>query len=130
MRLVIYRILVCFFVASFVFSGAAWAACIDLPVTPASGSTSFIGHDHIGGHSGRHHPTNEENAGSSDQGPATHGHGVAVKCCSMAPIFSLAPGLLTRAVEFPRVDVSFRFAQREMVGHIVALEPGIPKFIV
>lgn len=124
------RVSVFLFIVAFVFSGAAWAACVDLPVAPASGTTVFIGHDHAGGHNGRHLVTGEENADASDQGPATHGHGAVVKCCSMAPVFNLAPDLVVRPVAFSRPAAVFRFVQRGMIGHIVALEPGIPKSIV
>jgi hypothetical protein len=126
MREFVRRILVSIFIAAFVVSGAAWAACIDLPVGPASTSSSHH-HAGMGGHGDRH--IGEENTVTSDQGPVSHGHGIVVKCCSMAPVFSLPPELAVRSIDFPRLAAAFRFVQRGMVGHIVALEPGIPKSI-
>lgn len=128
MRQLVRRILVSLFIVSFVASGAAWAACIDLPIGLASTSSS---HHHAGldNHGDRHHENGDENAAKSDQAPVSHSHGL-VKCCSMAPVFNLAPEFMARSIDFPRSAVAFGFVQRGMIGHIVALEPGIPKPIV
>jgi len=129
MRDVIRRIGVCLFVVAFVFSGATWAACIELPVTPAA--VISASHDHHAGaadHSDYLHMGGGQTAAAPDHSPVSdHDHAVVVKCCSMAPTFSLSPNLLATSFSFSGTAISFPVIRRDLTGFIVALEPGIPK---
>lgn len=131
MREVVRRVCVCLFVVSFVFSGATWAACIDLPAAVAPAATAHSHHHaDAAGQGARHHDA-DHHATAPDQGPpADHGHGIVVKCCSMAPVFSLAPNLSATPVTFSGAVISFRLARRDLTGFIAVLDPGIPKPIV
>jgi hypothetical protein len=132
MRDVVRRICVCLFVVSFVFSGATWAACFDCPAAQASAAPAAAAHDHrhAADHATHHHAGSEQAAVADQIPPGGHDHAHTVKCCSMVPAFSLAPSLSTSPVIFSGALISFRVAQRDLTGFIVALEPGIPKPIV
>ena len=135
MRDVIRRIGVCLFVVAFVFSGATWAACGVLPAAQAAVSPAVPAHAHQNVAAADHGTyQNGESSYASvapDQGPLPdHSHTAAVKCCSMAPVVSLSPNLSATLVIFSAAAISFRTAQRDLTGFIVALDPGIPKSIV
>ncbi|MEP7031997.1 MAG: hypothetical protein ABI830_13760, partial [Pseudolabrys sp.] len=79
-------------------------------------------------HAAHRHGGGGHLAALPDQAPS-HDHG-SIKCCSMAPVFSLSPNLSDSPVKFTGAALVFQFAERHLTGHIVALEPGIPKTIV
>lgn len=56
-----------------------------------------------------------------------HNH---LKCCWTCNIPSLLPNVTTVPVTFSYRAAVFYVAQRHLVGHPVALDPGIPKSIV
>lgn len=126
MRDVIRRIGVYLFVVTFVLSGATWAACIDLPAPAVAAAHSQ--HAAADDHSAHRHGGGGHLAAVPDQAPS-HDHG-PIKCCSMAPVFSLSPNLSDSPVKFVGAALGFHYAERYLTGHIVALEPGIPKTIV
>lgn len=132
MRQIARRISVCLLVVAFVFSGAAWAACIELPVVVAT-SVSVGHHSTVVADSGSDLNSGEgqQDAVAPGQVPVPgHDHASGVKCCSMAPVVNLTPNLKATSVQFPCAVMSFRVIQRNLTGFIVALEPGIPKPIV
>lgn len=131
MRQLARRISVCLLVVAFVFSGAAWAACIELPVVVAP-PLSVGHHSTVVADSG-----SDLNSGDGQVAVAPgqvpvpgHDHASGVKCCSMAPVVNLTPNLKATSVHFSCAAMSFRVIQRDLTGFIVALEPGIPKPIV
>lgn len=136
MRETMRRIFVTLLAVAFVFSGVAWAACIEQPQSLAGAETVLLmsanqvhSHSVFTNHSSQAENDNLTSTSNNDSLP-DHGLAPVVKCCSMAPAFSLSSELAARPVDFPRSVVAFRFVQRGMAGNIVALEPGIPKPIV
>ena len=129
--IVIRRAFVCFLMVAFVFSGAAWAACIELPATPAAVTASHEHHAGAADHSDHRHIGGEQTAAAPDHGPVSdHDHAVVVKCCSLAPVVSLSPNLSASPVSFSGAVISFHITQRDLTGFVAALDPGIPKPIV
>ncbi len=58
---------------------------------------------------------------------AAHDH---LKCCPTCNVVSMVPALVEVAVPFSYAPASFRTAEVGLVGHLVALDPDIPKTIV
>ena len=56
-----------------------------------------------------------------------HNH---LKCCWTCNVASLLPNVATIPVTFSYRGTIFYMAQRHLVGHLVALDPDIPKSIV
>lgn len=53
------------------------------------------------------------------------------KCCSMCVVFaSVMPESSANSLRFAYADVAFLLIKRELAGHLVALDPDIPKAIV
>lgn len=122
MQLFIRKVFMSFFIVAFAFSGATWAACIELPVAPTA--TVAMSHAH-------QHDVVAIAAHQHDQVPVPqHDHAPVVKCCSMAPVVGLAPNLSASHVDFSGDAVTFRLADQALIGFVEALDPGIPKTVV
>lgn len=130
---VIRCICVSLLVVSFVFSGAAWASCIDLHLAHASGTAATAAHDH---HTPAvDHSTDDradsEQVNTADPGPLDdHDHAPSIKCCSAIPAFSLTADIPASPATFSGALISFRTAQRDLIGFVASLDPGIPINIV
>ena len=53
-----------------------------------------------------------------------------LKCCVACNLVSLVPNVAAIPVAFSYTNTAFDAAQHELVGHLVALDPGIPKPLV
>jgi hypothetical protein len=120
------------FVVSFVFSGVAWAACIDLPVAQGAASSGVATHMAVAAdHDAHHHGNLTQTAAIPDQDPAAdHDYSPAVKHCSTIPAVNLTADLSAWSVTFSGALISFRVAQRDLIGFVASLDPGIPIYIL
>jgi hypothetical protein len=122
-----YRLGIWLIAVAFVFNGAASGAWIDLPMAPA-----LAAHDHHGAMAAAGHDehSGEVVAAVTDHGQAydyAHNH---LKCCGICYVANLTPDVIAVVVTFSYSDVTFRMAKHDLVGHLVALDPDIPKTIV
>lgn len=117
--------------ASFVFNGAASRAWIDLPVALAAtaqdhhGASVAAGHDAHSGQFGAN-----AIAAAPDQSQDHEHVDSCLKCCNMCNVANVLPGFVAKPVTFSYAAVAFRMGQRNLVGHLVALDPDIPKAII
>jgi len=82
-------------------------------------------------HDAHHHVNPTRTAATPDQDPAAdYDYSPAVKHCSMVPAVSLVADLSASSVTFSSALISFRVAQRELIGFVASLDPGIPIYIV
>lgn len=125
------HLLVCFLTVAFVFSGAPWQSCIE--VAPAQAAPVAATHDH---QHDQHHAKaavadHDYGAGAvkaaSTQAPIDH---TCLKCCGVCTAVSSMPALSATPVIFSAALISFRTGEAHLTGHVVALDPGIPKSIV
>jgi Protein of unknown function (DUF2946) len=122
-----YRFGIWLIAVAFVFNGAASYAMIDAPVAPilfAQGHHDAAASADHGAHS------DEVAAAATDHGQAhdyAHNH---LKCCGICNVASLLPDVIAVPVAFSYATVTFRTLQNDLVGHLVALDPDIPKTIV
>jgi hypothetical protein len=125
-----YRLGIWLIAVAFVFNGAASGAWIGLPMAPA-----LAVHDHHGGPATAGHDAHFDQA-SHDAIGATPDHGQApehdscLECCGMCNIANVIPDIVANPVMFSYAEVTFRTAQDDLVGHLVALDPDIPKTII
>lgn len=123
-----YRLSIWLIVLAFVFNGAASLAAIDLPTASAliaqnqnhDNARTAAPSDHVG--------NNNVMVAMLDHGQA-HGHS-ALKCCNICNVANVIPDIVAIPVTFSYATVAFRRGQHDLVGHLVALDPGIPKTIV
>ena len=145
------RLFICLLAAAFVVSGAATRAWIALPaalaaqpsvVAHAAGHAVAENHDGAPAHDHTAHASHAAAAGHN----ADHAAGDAVaavadqetgdhvddclKCCSMCNVTSFVPGLAATPVTFSYADIAFPVKENALVGHLVALDPDIPKAVV
>ena len=87
--------------------------------------------DHQGQHNTHHHAQPDGTSVALDQS-AVHDHsGGDAKCCTMCIILDNAvPTYLAAATPFRYRAVVFTSGRQHLVGHLVALDPDIPKIIV
>ena len=113
----------------FVFNGAAVPTWIDLP---AAAPTLTVDSDH--GVSVRDVAQSDHDSDRDSAMAATLDHGQSVKhidkCCVTCSTASMVPDAVVTAVIFSSVAIKFHAAQTDMVGHLVALDPDIPKLLV
>jgi len=134
------RIFVCLLALAFLLSGATWRNCIDASVAQAAPVVAAPDHqhDHYGPKHGfmstaeatHDHGGHVTTAAKSDQGQLPANDHACLKCCSMCTVTGLTPGISTTPAVISTSVISFRLGQRNLVGHAVALDPGIPKPIV
>ncbi len=105
-----------------VFNGAA-------PFAPAMEQAAIVqGHDHAVGNHAAGAADHGAFAASTDHGRQhDHAHN---KCCMLCNIASVLPGVTAVPMTFSYATVSFRMARHNLVGHLVALDPDIPKSLV
>jgi hypothetical protein len=107
-------------------TGYAW---VDAPDLPAA-----VAHDHRGGAgaAGHHDHSGDRIAIVADSG-LTYGSMLDhLKCCGRCNVnvVSLLPRAVAIPATFSFATLSFRTTQDHLVGHLVVLEPDIPKTIV
>jgi hypothetical protein len=122
----VYRLGIWLIAVAFVFNGATSYAKFDLPVAPglvAHGHDSAqpVCHDAHSNHTGN----NTVTAADHDQA-AAHSHS-NLQCCGICSVASVLPDVVAIAVPFSYAAVMFYTGQRDLIGHFVALDPGIPK---
>ena len=122
-----YRLGIWLIALTLVFNGAAMYATNDLPEM----SMAFAqGHHHDAGAAACDVHSDDLTAMAANSGPIhghAHGH---LKCCGTCNVASVLPSAVGMAVALSYKTASFRMAQRDLVGHLVTLDPGIPKSIV
>lgn len=120
-----YRLGIGLIAFALVFNGVAAAYALnDAPGLPA-----VAAHEHHGGVAHRDH-AHDRVAVAADAGQTHGGMQDHLKCCGRCNFVSLLPGSVAIPVTFSYATVSFPKAQPHLVGHIVALDPGIPKSVV
>ena len=67
-------------------------------------------------------------AADHDQAPA-HSHD-GLKCCGICNVANVIPAVPAIPVTFSYAVVTFYMGQHDLVGHLVALDPDIPKSLV
>jgi hypothetical protein len=124
-----YRLGIWLIALAFVFNGAASYAGID----PAESPVLTIQEQH--GTPATAHHTHAKYIGDGavvsvdhDQTPA-HSHS-GVRCCGICNVASLLPNVAATPVTFSYAAITFHTNQHDLVGHLVALDPGIPKTVV
>lgn len=132
MRATLRSFFVFLFAAAVVFNG--WASVV-LAKVPAAHSNHVVA---MGGHAG-HQGQNEaqyfaqpSNAtGLFDHLPAhDHANGSS-KCCTMCVAFdNLTPAFVATVSQFHYRAIFFKIGRQDLAGHLVALDPDIPKTIV
>jgi hypothetical protein len=125
-----YRLSIWLIALAFVFNGAASLATIDLPAASAliaqnqnhDNARTAAPSDHVG--------NNNVMVAMPDHGQAQgHSHS-GLKCCGICNVANVIPDIVAIPVTFSYATVAFRTGQHDLVGHLVALDPGIPKTIV
>lgn len=123
------RLFICFLTVAFVFSGAPWQTCIEV----AQAAPVAAAHDHQHDHHAKaavadnDHGAAVKKVAASAPEPTDH---TCLKCCGVCTAVSSMPTLSATPVIFSAALISFRFGEAHLTGHVVALDPGIPKFIV
>ena len=126
-----HRLTVWLIAIVFVFNGAASLAWTDLPAAPVSIVESHGGVAAAVRHEGHLHDIGDEvvaTASDHDQ-PAGHTDN-CLKCCGTCSVTNMVPDVVVSAVTFASVAVKFQAGQNNLVGHLVALDPDIPKILV
>lgn len=67
-------------------------------------------------------------AADHDQAPA-HSHG-GLTCCGICNVANVVPDVAAIPVTFSYAPVTFQMGQHDLAGHLVALDPDIPKSLV
>lgn len=120
-----YRFVVWLIALALVVNGAVGFAWADAPGVPPA-----VAHGHHDGVVGHQDDTDHIAGPAADAGQA---HGLAhdhFKCCGWCNVVSLLPGIVAIPVTFFYATILFGTTQRDLVGHFVALDPGIPKSAV
>jgi hypothetical protein len=123
-----YRLTIWLIAVVFAFNGAASLAWIDLPAAPALTVDSHYGAAvAVWDDAHSYDVDGDVIAAVPDHGHATQ-H--ADKCCVTCSVASVVPDAAVTAITFSCAAVAFHTRQRDLVGHLVALDPDIPKTIV
>jgi hypothetical protein len=120
-----YRLSIWLIALTFVFNGVALHAWIDPPTAPA-----LIAQDHHGAADAAGHDEHSDKVVAT---AADHGQDHAynhLKCCGVCSVASVLPDAAAISVPISYAAVTFRTARHDLVGHLVALDPDIPKTIV
>ena len=126
-----------FLTAVFVFNGAASLATIDLPDLPpaighrdAAVTAGAQAHAQVAAHAEAagplHRDCDEVMAATTDRNLVHHDD----KCCPTCAMPSMLPLSIASAVTFPSKAKRFLHANDELVGHLVVIDPDIPKVAV
>ena len=123
-----YRLSIWLIALAIVFNGAASFAAIDNPVAPALAAQNHNGapatsHDVYSSRIGT-----GVMAVTLDHGQA-HGHS-GLRCCGTCNVANVLPDIVTTPVTFSYAAVTFSAGRHDLVGHLVALDPDIPKTVV
>jgi hypothetical protein len=128
------NLLIWFFVAAFVFNGAASRAWIDLPAALGSAGQiyqdiSATVHTPQAGHDAHTAAMDCGTAAALADDDTTHVDD-CLKCCSMCIVTTVAPDATGSLVPVSYAAIAYPVRQGALVGHLVALDPDIPKSIV
>ena len=119
-----YRFGIWLIAFALVFNGMVAAYALnDGPSLPAAAT-----HENHG--SVAHHDRARDRVAVTDTGQthgAAHDH---LKCCGHCNVVSLLPGVVAIPVTFSYATPCFPAAQPHLVGHLVPLDPEIPKSAV
>lgn len=119
-----YRLTVCLIAVVFIFNSAASLAWIDLPA-----ELTMAADGHRGAMADDHHDTHAQVG--NDIIAATPDHGETSKyvdkCCRTCTVAGVVGDVVMVAVAFSYAAVAFQTRQRDLVGHLVVLDPDIPK---
>jgi hypothetical protein len=135
--MVICRLFVWFLAAAFIFGGSAVHASLMLPAVAQDNHVLMTAApDAPRGHTAQH------GHGADHAGAAADGHDYAqphdvdgcdddcLKCCSMCSVATTSAEGRGTPVPVAYGAVRFHIGQRNLLGHLVALDPDIPKTIV
>jgi len=124
-----HRLIVWLIAVAFVFNGAASLAWLDLPETPP------VAAHHDGARAGGHGVLAHQQTDDFIVVVPDHCHGSSnsdnrLKCCGTCSLASLVPDIVATAMTFADKGVTFHTGPHDLVGHLVAVEPGVPKILV
>lgn len=121
-----YRLGIWLVALALVVNGVAGHAWADAPRAPAA-----VASDHHDGAASRHGHADVAAAVAADTGQSrgpVHHH---LRCCGVrCNVVPLVPGLVAIPVTLSFAAVAYPTAQPRLVGHLVALDPEIPKSAV
>ena len=124
-----HRLFVCVLAATFAFSGVAASACVEKPAPiTSSAAAPATAYDHHADH--QHHGDRSAADAEHDSAPAQDHSHAGLKCCSLCTLASAMPNLAATATVFALgAAVVIGSLQRDLVGSILSVDPGIPKRI-
>jgi hypothetical protein len=120
-----YRVGIWLMALAFVFNGAASHALVDLPDLIAQdhhGALAVISHDA--------HFSDSTVAATPDHDQIPEHKHNSRRCCDVCNLASVIPNVVVVPVPFSYAAVVFAAAQHFLVGHLIAIDPDIPKTIV
>jgi hypothetical protein len=118
-----YRLSIWLFVLAFIFNGAASYTWIDPGESPAG---TVQAHHGVLTAVDVHAKYVSDDVVTAAVQALTHGHN-ALKCCGICNVASVLPDILAIPVPFSYAAIMFHTARHDLAGHLVALDPGIPK---
>ena len=122
-----YRLVIWMIALALVFNGAQSYALNEVSGTPA-----MVASDHHAGAAGLE--CNVQSGGvaviAADACQSQHAAHDQLKCCPTCNLVSMIPAIDAVSVPFSYAPASFRAAEFGLVGHLVALDPDIPKTVV
>jgi len=123
-----YRLTVCLIAAVFIFNSAVSLAWVDLPAELAMATDH-----HHGSVADDHYDAHARQVGS-DLIAATPDHSETSKhidkCCRTCTVAGVVGDVAMVAVTFSYAAVAFQTGRHDLVGHLVVLDPDIPKYLV
>ena len=126
-----YRLAIWLIAVAFVFNGAGSLAWADLPAAPALAAHAYDGAGAAARNDAHSHRIADAVISQLPDNGQTPGRvGNCAKCCATCGVASLVPDVTVTAVMFSDAGISFYIGQRDLVGHLVAIDPDIPKAVV
>ena len=135
--MVVRRLFVFFLAAAFIYGGSALRASLLAPSVAQDHHASMVaapdvqqGHAAHQGHGS--HDSAGVTADDHDHAKLTNAEHdePCLKCCTMCGVASMTADYHGTPVMFAYGTVRFRIGQRHLLGHLVALDPDIPKSFV
>jgi hypothetical protein len=119
-----YRLSIWLFALAFIFNGAASYTWTDPGESPAL--TVQEHHGVLTAVLDVHAKYVSDDVVTAADQALTHGHN-ALKCCGICSVASVLPDIVAIPVPFSYAAIMFHTARHDLAGHLVALDPGIPK---
>ena len=122
------RFFICIFAIALVLNGGALRALADVPAAHAHHFATMSSEaDHA-----THHHAQPDGATVAPERLPAHDHVAdGAKCCSMCMVMAnVIPAFVATSTQLYYRAVIFKVGRQHLVGHLVPLDPDIPKTIV